>query len=68
MYPSNVYAASLGGAFVVPSDLGKTTVAEMIMTLFLTMVVYMGAVNSQTRSPWAPFCIGLTVTANIFAG
>uniref|UniRef100_A0A3Q3L2B4 Aquaporin 8a, tandem duplicate 1 n=1 Tax=Mastacembelus armatus TaxID=205130 RepID=A0A3Q3L2B4_9TELE len=39
-----------------------------MMTLILTMVVCMGAVNSQTRSPWAPFCIGLTVTANIFAG
>ncbi|XP_070782952.1 aquaporin-8a.1 [Enoplosus armatus] len=68
MYPSNMFAESLGGAFNVTNDLGKTTVAEMIMTLFLTTVVCMGAVNSRTRSPWAPFCIGLTVTANIFAG
>ncbi|XP_070707516.1 aquaporin-8a.1 [Pempheris klunzingeri] len=69
LFPSNIYAASLGGAFAVePSELGQTTLAEMIMTVFLTTVVCMGAVNSQTRSPSAPFCIGLTVTANIFAG
>ncbi|XP_049916822.1 aquaporin-8-like [Epinephelus moara] len=69
IYPSAVYAASLGGAFeLANNDLAKTTLAEMTMTLFLTTVVCMGAVNSQTRSPWAGFCIGLTVTANIFAG
>ncbi|XP_045925252.1 aquaporin-8-like [Micropterus dolomieu] len=69
MYPANMFAASLGGAFeVVNNDLGKTTLAEIIMTLFLTMVVCMGAINSRTSSPFAPFCIGLTVTANIFAG
>ncbi|ROL51714.1 Leucine carboxyl methyltransferase 1 [Anabarilius grahami] len=47
---------------------GSATMAEMIMTLFLTMVVSMGAVNGRTRSHLAPFCIGLTVTANILAG
>uniref|UniRef100_A0AAZ3SD67 Aquaporin 8 n=1 Tax=Oncorhynchus tshawytscha TaxID=74940 RepID=A0AAZ3SD67_ONCTS len=44
------------------------TVAEVIMTLFLTMVVCMGAVNGRTRSLLAPLCIGLTVTADILAG
>ncbi|TDG98196.1 hypothetical protein EPR50_G00216290 [Perca flavescens] len=69
IYPTDLYNASLGGAFnIVNDDLGKTTVAEVMMTLFLTTVVCMGAVNGQTRSPSAPFCIGLTVTANIFAG
>ncbi|KAF1374129.1 hypothetical protein PFLUV_G00246050 [Perca fluviatilis] len=68
IYPTDVYNASLGGAFNVNNDLGKTTVAEVMMTLFLTTVVCMGAVNGQTRSPSAPFCIGLTVTANIFSG
>ncbi|XP_016139670.1 aquaporin-8-like [Sinocyclocheilus grahami] len=48
--------------------IGSATLAEMIMTLFLTMVVSMGAVNVRTRSHLAPFCIGLTVTANILAG
>ncbi|XP_071319036.1 aquaporin-8a.1 [Trachinotus anak] len=69
MFPTNSYDDALGGA-LHPStnDLGKATLAEVIMTLFLTTVVCMGAVNSRTRSPWAPFCIGLTVTANIFAG
>uniref|UniRef100_G3P368 Aquaporin 8a, tandem duplicate 1 n=1 Tax=Gasterosteus aculeatus aculeatus TaxID=481459 RepID=G3P368_GASAC len=64
-----LYNASHGGAFnVVSKDLGRTTLAEAVMTLFLTVVVVMGAVNSRTRSPWVPFCVGLTVTANIFAG
>lgn len=69
MFPYEVYNASHGGAFnVVGKDLGRTTLAEAVMTLFLTVVVVMGAVNSRTRSPWVPFCVGLTVTANIFAG
>ncbi|KAL6095307.1 aqp8 [Pungitius sinensis] len=69
MFPHEEYNASHGGAFnVANKDLGATTLAEALMTLFLTMVVAMGAVNSQTRSPWVPFCVGLTVTANIFAG
>uniref|UniRef100_A0A667X2F5 Aquaporin 8a, tandem duplicate 1 n=1 Tax=Myripristis murdjan TaxID=586833 RepID=A0A667X2F5_9TELE len=48
--------------------LGSATVAEMMMTLFLSTVVCMGAINSRTRSQLAPFCIGLTVTACILAG
>ncbi|XP_008301377.1 aquaporin-8-like [Stegastes partitus] len=68
MYTSSIYDASLGGAFNVAGDLGRTTLAEAVMTLILTMVVCMAAVNSRTRTPVAPFCIGLTVTANILAG
>ncbi|XP_059180341.1 aquaporin-8-like [Centropristis striata] len=68
IYPSSVYDASIGAAFVPSSDLAATTLAEAVMSMFLTTVVCMGAVNGQTRSPWAPFAIGLTVTANIFAG
>ncbi|GAA6219920.1 aquaporin-8 [Lates japonicus] len=69
MCPTNSYDGALGGALNPSiSDLGKTTLAEVLMTLFLTTVVCMGAINRQTRSPLAPFCIGLTVTANIFAG
>ena len=69
MYPANLYEVALGGA-IKPgtSDLGKATMAEMMLTLILTTVVCLGAVNNQTRSPSAPFCIGLTVTANIIAG
>lgn len=67
--PPEVYANSTGGALVVLSnDLAIVTLAEIIMTMFLTLVVCMGAINSQTQTPMAPFCIGLTVTANIFAG
>lgn len=69
VFPLQMYAASNGGAFnVCSNDLAAATVAEVIMTTLLTVVVCMGAINSQTRSPLAPFCIGLTVTVNIFAG
>lgn len=68
VFHANVSEAALGGAFSVSNDLAVVTLAEMIMTMFLTMVVCMGAINSQTRSPFAPFCIGLTVAANIVAG
>ncbi|KAI7797282.1 aquaporin 8a, partial [Triplophysa rosa] len=65
------YGNATGAAFdaVLSADVvGSATLAEMIMTLFLTIVVSMGAVNGRTLSPLAPFCIGLTVTANILAG
>ncbi|KAK7918986.1 hypothetical protein WMY93_010270 [Mugilogobius chulae] len=71
MFPSHVYLAGVGGAFLpeaMSSDLGKITLAELVMTMFLTTTVTMAAVNKKTSSPVAPFCIGLTVTANILAG
>lgn len=71
MFPPLVYDASLGGAFdpvAISNDLGKITLAELVMTMFLTTTVCMAAVNGQTSTELAPFCIGLTVTANILAG
>ncbi|XP_016401517.1 aquaporin-8a.1 [Sinocyclocheilus rhinocerous] len=68
---NEAFANATGAAFdavQTSHGTGSATVAEMIMTLFLTMVVSMGAVNGRTRSHLAPFCIGLTVTANILAG
>ncbi|KAG7266773.1 hypothetical protein CRUP_007456 [Coryphaenoides rupestris] len=65
------FANSSGAAFNVVQgerQMGRATVAEAIMTLFLTMVVCMGAVNKRTQSLLAPFCIGLTVTVDILAG
>uniref|UniRef100_A0A7N5ZUD4 Aquaporin 8a, tandem duplicate 1 n=1 Tax=Anabas testudineus TaxID=64144 RepID=A0A7N5ZUD4_ANATE len=50
------------------SELAKCMLGEVMMTLIVTMVVCMGAVNSQTSTPGAAFCIGLIVSANIFAG
>ncbi|XP_041720507.1 aquaporin-8-like [Coregonus clupeaformis] len=69
--PAMNYAKVSGAAFnTVQADtqIVPATVAEVIMTLFLTMVVCMGAVNGRTRSLLAPLCIGLTVTADILAG
>ncbi|KAK2820829.1 hypothetical protein Q5P01_023788 [Channa striata] len=69
IYPPQVYALTFGGALQpIDTELGRCTLAEVMMTLILTTVVWMGAINSKTSSPWGPFCIGLTVTANIFAG
>ncbi len=68
---NEAFANATGAAFdAVQSShgTGSATVAEMIMTLFLTMVVSMGAVNGRTRSHLAPFCIGLTVTAIFWLG
>ncbi|KAM4598289.1 aquaporin-8-like [Polymixia lowei] len=65
------YANSTGAAFTIvkaDSQIASAVVAEVVMTLFLTMVVCLGAVNRRTRSFLAPLCIGLTVTANILAG
>ncbi|XP_060951204.1 aquaporin-8-like [Limanda limanda] len=69
IYPTSLYDFALGGA-IQPgtSDLIEATVAEMMLTLILTTVVCLGEVNDHTRSPTAPFCVGLTVTANILAG
>ncbi|KAJ8345025.1 hypothetical protein SKAU_G00292180 [Synaphobranchus kaupii] len=67
----HTYANATGAAFSVVqanAQVWPAVLAEAVMTLFLTMVVCMGAVNSQTRGPLAPLCIGLTVVANILAG
>ncbi|XP_017339872.1 aquaporin-8a.1 [Ictalurus punctatus] len=69
--PPIQFSNASGAAFTAISssaDVGAGSVAEMVMTLFLTMVVSMGAVNGRTRCQFAPFLIGLTVTANILAG
>uniref|UniRef100_A0A3Q3VQ52 Uncharacterized protein n=1 Tax=Mola mola TaxID=94237 RepID=A0A3Q3VQ52_MOLML len=67
--PPDLYTTSIGGAIRVdPSALIALTVAEVILTSFLTSVVCMGAINSQTRSILAPFGIGLTVTAGAICG
>ncbi|KAI5103208.1 aquaporin 8a, tandem duplicate 1, partial [Silurus meridionalis] len=69
--PADKFSNASGAAFTAVSsnaDVGAATVAEIVMTLFLTMVVSMGAVNGRTRCQFAPFLIGLTVTANILAG
>ncbi|MED6278118.1 hypothetical protein CHARACLAT_020442 [Characodon lateralis] len=41
---------------------------EVAMTCLLTMAVLMVAVNSQTKTPLAPFVVGCTVIINILAG
>ncbi|KAJ8283993.1 hypothetical protein COCON_G00028430 [Conger conger] len=68
---SEKHSNATGAAFnVVKSDgqVGAATVAEMVMTLFLTLTVCMAAVNKRTSSSMAPFCVGLTVVVDILAG
>ncbi|XP_008313283.1 aquaporin-8a.1 [Cynoglossus semilaevis] len=69
VFPPSMYEAAVGAALHPgTTDLGRATLAELVLTLILTTVVCMVTVNKQTRSSWAPFCIGLSVTANILAG
>lgn len=53
---------------MVDEQIPGVLVGEIVMSSFLLLVVCMGAINSRTRTPLAPFCIGLTVTVNILAG
>ncbi|XP_026539386.1 aquaporin-8 isoform X3 [Notechis scutatus] len=65
------YENATGGAFTaITSDpqLPAAVVGEIVMTMLLVMAVCMGAINEKTKSPLAPFCIGLTVTVDILAG
>ncbi|XP_018610193.1 aquaporin-8-like [Scleropages formosus] len=65
------YANTSGGAFNIVtenSQVVRAIVAEMVMTVFLTMTVCMGAVNGKSCSLLAPLCIGFTVAADILAG
>ncbi|ETE69496.1 Aquaporin-8, partial [Ophiophagus hannah] len=63
------YENATGGAFTaITSDpqLPAAVVGEIVMTMLLVMAVCMGAINEKTKSPLAPFCIGLTVTGSRF--
>nr|AVL92589.1 aquaporin-8 [Heteropneustes fossilis] len=69
--PAAEFSNASGAAFTAVNDIsqvGAAIVAEIVMTVFLTTAVSMGAVNERTRCQFAPFLIGLTVTANILAG
>ncbi|XP_030645547.1 aquaporin-8-like [Chanos chanos] len=71
MSPTQNYLNASGGAFNVVKDadqVGSAVIAEVVMTVLLTMAVCMGAVNGKTRSLLAPFCIGLAVGTDILAG
>ncbi|RMC17503.1 hypothetical protein DUI87_05165 [Hirundo rustica rustica] len=69
--PSERFGNASGGAFggiTADEQVPGALVAEIVLSSFLLLVVCMGAVNGSTRSPLAPLCIGLTVTADILAG
>ncbi|XP_076008208.1 aquaporin-8-like [Genypterus blacodes] len=71
IYPLVDYAASCGGAFSVvetSTDVCAAILAETIMTLFLCTVVCLLAIDNQSGSHMAPFCVGLTVTGCMLAG
>ncbi|XP_030642489.1 aquaporin-8-like [Chanos chanos] len=57
-----------GGAFSSIADngqVGRAVVAEIVMTFYLVLTVCMSAINRQSRTSLAPFCIGLTVSVGI---
>lgn len=71
MAPSERFRNASGGAFggiTADEQIPGVLVGEIVMSSFLLLVVCMGAINSRTRTPLAPFCIGLTVTVDILAG
>ncbi|XP_029433078.1 aquaporin-8 [Rhinatrema bivittatum] len=71
MTTENRFTNSTGAAFTsvtsdaqIPSAIG----GEIVMAFLLVLAVCMGAINQQTKTPLAPFCIGFTVTVDILAG
>ncbi|XP_010390923.3 aquaporin-8 [Corvus cornix cornix] len=64
----NASGGAFGGGITADEQIPGVLVGEIVMSSFLLLVVCMGAINGRTRTPLAPFCIGLTITANILAG
>ncbi|KAJ8388539.1 hypothetical protein AAFF_G00132530 [Aldrovandia affinis] len=60
-----------GGAFTsirTSEQVPGALVAEIVMTFYLVLTVCMTAINTQSKTPLAPFCIGLTLTIGILGG
>ncbi|XP_041633746.1 aquaporin-8b [Cheilinus undulatus] len=60
-----------GAAFAVlqpDSEVGGALFGEVFMTCMITMVLLLGAFNTKTRNPMAPFMVGGTVILTILAG
>nr|XP_048316353.1 aquaporin-8 isoform X2 [Myodes glareolus] len=71
MSPEERFWNATGAAFAAVQEQGQVAVAlgaEIILTTLLVLAVCMGAVNEKTKSPLAPFSIGLSVTVDILAG
>ncbi|KAK6476035.1 aquaporin-8-like isoform X1 [Huso huso] len=65
------FANASGAAFTVVKSndqIAGAVFGEIAMTCFVVMVVCMGAVNSKSKTPLVPFCIGCTVIVNVLAG
>ncbi|KAL2080989.1 hypothetical protein ACEWY4_022842 [Coilia grayii] len=57
-----------GGAFDAIKDshqVGAALLAEVVMTFYLVLSVCLSAVNHQSKTPLAPFCVGLTLCVAI---
>jgi aquaporin Z len=67
--PSQYDPVELGTPMVGANyEVGAALLIEIIMTFFLMFVVYGAAVDSKGANIIAPLAIGLTITADIFAG
>ncbi|XP_005523282.1 PREDICTED: aquaporin-8 [Pseudopodoces humilis] len=69
--PSERFGNASGGAFggiTADEQVPAVLLGEIVLSSFLLLVVCMGAINGRSRTPLAPLCIGLTVTADILAG
>ncbi|XP_063070455.1 aquaporin-8-like [Engraulis encrasicolus] len=62
------YVNASGGAFNAIQgnhQVGAAIIAELVMTFYLVLAVCLSAVNHQSKTPLAPFCIGLTLCVGI---
>ncbi|XP_058705971.1 aquaporin-8 [Poecile atricapillus] len=69
--PSERFGNASGGAFggiTAEEQVPAVLLGEIVLSSFLLLVVCMGAINGRSRTPLAPLCTGLTVTADILAG
>ncbi|KAM5329743.1 LOW QUALITY PROTEIN: aquaporin-8 [Glossophaga mutica] len=68
--PEERFNAS-GAAFVTvqePGQMAGAVVAEIVLTVLLSLAVCMAAINKKTQGPLVPFSIGVSVTMDILAG
>ncbi|KAG9348808.1 hypothetical protein JZ751_029125, partial [Albula glossodonta] len=62
------YVNATGGAFTsikTGDQVAGALLAEIVMTFYLVLTVCMSAINKPSKTPLAPFCIGLTLTVGI---
>ncbi|XP_053936764.1 aquaporin-8 [Cuculus canorus] len=69
--PNQRFASTFGGAFSIirnDNQIGSALGCEIIITTFMILVAFMGAVNEKTKTTLVPICIAFVVTVNVLVG